>query len=295
MFLKNNIFKVIHDREKYLTSATNTTTTFSFLNKTKKSEKKLFIFLTNPRKNSSSTNSAGKIEKCKEMASNTEANSKALVVHEEFNLNTPVEPLDDDDELIKSFPNGIILQNSDENHSKTTSEPNNKQKTAEIKENFRNQKNKKSSLMMSSASSSSHSSESFYMRKNFLKQTSFSLNNKVGSNNNNNNTKLENTSKSLFKFRSKKNTNSLSQIRGKVTNMSKGSFSSTSGTMGGKLDSTRSKSSTRNQEQMRLIKESKAAKILAIVVGGFILCWLPFFSCMSLKPFCHRELYPKVL
>ena len=32
-----------------------------------------------------------------------------------------------------------------------------------------------------------------------------------------------------------------------------------------------------NQEQMKVAKESKSAKTLAIVVGGFILSWLPFF------------------
>ncbi|XP_018614589.1 5-hydroxytryptamine (serotonin) receptor 1A a isoform X2 [Scleropages formosus] len=54
---------------------------------------------------------------------------------------------------------------------------------------------------------------------------------------------------------------------------------------------TRSEKSAEAKKKMALARERKTVKTLGIIMGTFILCWLPFFIVALVLPFCRERCY----
>lgn len=59
-------------------------------------------------------------------------------------------------------------------------------------------------------------------------------------------------------------------------------------------DSTTLKTFFNQREKISVAKERRAAKTLAIIMGVFVLCWLPFFTMYLIQPFCNQCINEKI-
>nr|WNH96631.1 5-HT1D [Sinonovacula constricta] len=58
-----------------------------------------------------------------------------------------------------------------------------------------------------------------------------------------------------------------------------------------KLKKKRRDADRKRKDKMEMKRERKAAKVLGIITGAFIACWLPFFALAVIMPFCGNSCY----